>query len=384
MTPFKCVAGCLPTLTPSDASEHYCMDKLKVGIVGLGWPGERHAEGIHGGNLGELYAACDLDEKRRAAFQTKYSPARVFANYDQMLADPDLQAVVISLPNSLHFPATLKALTAGKHVLCEKPPTLNAEQMRQVRNEADKRGLIYFFGRQMRFSGAIQTARKAVAERRLGEIYFAKTMWVRSRGTPGGIDGWFTDRSRAGGGAVIDLGVHAIDAAWYLMGTPKPRTVSAQTYQKFPQFVKGPVFDVEDSADGMIRFENGSSLLFEVSWSANLPDDIPVGKWGTRELFSTVVYGPKGTIRIVDVLQLHPSEKIPALTLFQDQDGKLETIDLPFKPVPHEFVPQMENFLKAIKGIEPPINSSIQAVKLMEMLDAIYESSLTGREVVLS
>jgi predicted dehydrogenase len=236
----------------------------------------------------------------------------------------------------------------------------------------------------MRFSGSIQAARKAVAERRLGEIYFAKTMWVRARGTPGGIDGWFTDRSRAGGGVVIDLGVHAIDAAWYLMGTPKPRTVSAQTYQKFPQLVKAPVFDVEDSADGMIRFENGSSLLFEVSWAANLPDDIPLGKWGTQELFSTVVYGPKGTIRIVDVLQLHPTEKIPALTLFEDRDGQLETVELPFEPVPHEFVPQMQNFIKAIKGVEPPINSAVQAVQLMEMLDAIYESSLKGHEVVLT
>ena len=360
------------------------MDKINVGLVGLGWPGQRHAEGIQGSDLGELYAACDLNEARRAAFAAKYAPKRLFADYDEMLADQSLQAVVISLPNSLHFPATLKALHAGKHVLCEKPPTLNAEQMRQVRNEADSRGLIYFFGRQMRFSGSVQAARRAVAERRLGEIYFAKTMWVRARGTPGGIDGWFTDRSRAGGGVVIDLGVHAIDAAWYLMGTPKPRTVSAQTYQKFPQLVKAPVFDVEDSADGMIRFENGSSLLFEVSWAANLPDDIPMGKWGTRELFTTVLHGPKGTIRIVDVLQLHPTEKIPALTLFEDRGGKLETVELPFEPVRHEFVPQMQNFLRAITGTEPPINSAVQAVKLMEILDAIYESSLKGHEIVLS
>jgi predicted dehydrogenase len=360
------------------------MEKVNVGLVGLGWPGQRHAEGVQGSDLGQLYAACDLNATRREAFAGKYAPKRLFADYDEMLADPALQAVVISLPNSLHFPATLKALQAGKHVLCEKPPTLNAEQMRQLRNEADSRGLIYFFGRQMRFSGSVQAARRAVAERRLGEIYFAKTMWVRARGTPGGIDGWFTDRSRAGGGVVIDLGVHAIDAAWYLMGTPKPRTVSAQTYQKFPQLVKAPVFDVEDSADGMIRFENGSSLLFEVSWAANLPDDIPMGRWDSRELFSTVVYGPRGTIRIVDVHQLHPTEKIPPLTLFEDRHGKLETVDLPFEPVPHQFVPQMQNFLRAINGVEPPINSAVQAVKLMEILDAIYESSLKGHEVVLS
>jgi predicted dehydrogenase len=359
------------------------MEKHDVGIVGLGWPGERHAEGIQGSGLGRLYAACDLNEERRKRFALKYSPEKVFSSYEEMLADPELDAVVVSLPNALHFPGTLKALQAGKHVLCEKPPTLNAEQMRQLHAEAEQRGLIYFFGRQMRFSGSVQAARRAVAERRLGEIYFAKTAWVRSRGTPGGIDGWFTDRSRSGGGALIDLGVHAIDAAWYLMGNPKPRTVSAQTYQKFPQLVKAPVFDVEDSAYGMIRFENGASVLFEISWAANLTDDIPLGKKNGRELFTTTLYGPKGSIRIVDTLQLHPSVKMPPLSMFEDQDGRLVDCGLPFQPVADEFVSQMQNFLRAIRGEEAAINSSVQAVQLMEMLDAIYQSSLTGREVSL-
>jgi predicted dehydrogenase len=359
------------------------MDKHNIGIVGLGWPGQRHAEGVQGCGLGYLYAACDLNEERRRRFAATYSPEKVFGNYDEMLSDSGLEAVVVSLPNSLHFPATLKALEAGKHVLCEKPPTLNAEQMRHLNAEAENRGLIYFFGRQMRFSGAVQAARRAVAERRLGEIYFAKTMWVRARGTPGGIDGWFTDRARAGGGALIDLGVHALDSAWYLMGNPKPRTVSAQTYQKFPQLVKAPVFDVEDSACGMIRFENGASVLFEVSWAANLTDDIPLGKKETRELFSTTVFGPKASIRIVDTLQLHPSVKIPPLALFEDRNGTLVDSEISFEPVPHEFVPQMRNFIRAIRGEEAAINSSIQAVQLMEMLDAIYQSSLTGREIKL-
>src|SRR5260370_38827236 len=107
--------------------------------------------------------------------------------------------------------------------------------MHGLHAEAAKRGLIYFFGRQMRFSGPNQAARKVVGERRLGEIYFAKTMWVRSRGTPGGIDGWFTDRSRSGGGSLIGLGIHPIAAACYLIGNPNPRSVLPHTYQKFPQ-----------------------------------------------------------------------------------------------------------------------------------------------------
>jgi predicted dehydrogenase len=360
------------------------MDRVNIGLVGLGWPGERHAEGVRGSEIGHLYAACDLNEERRNKFNAAYQPEKIFGNYEEMLADPQLEAVVISLPNALHFPATLKALEAGKHVLCEKPPTLNAQQMHQIYNEADRRGLTYFFGRQMRFSGAMQAARQAVLERRLGEIYFVETKWVRSRGTPGGIDGWFTDRARAGGGALIDLGVHAIDAAWYLMGTPRVRSVSAQIYQKFPQLATSPVFDVEDSAYGMIRFESGATLLFEVTWAANLTDEIPRSKWGEgRELFQTVIYGPRASIRVVDVFQLHRTEKMPALSLFEDKDGKLVDSELPFDEVPHVFIPQMKNFLLAIRGEEPPINSALQAVQLMEILDAIYHSSQTGHEVVL-
>jgi predicted dehydrogenase len=139
------------------------MEPCAVGIVGLGWPGERHAEGLHASKLGRLYAACDLNLDRRTKFTAEFSPEKVFGNYDEMLGDSRLDAVVVSLPNSLHFPATLKALQAGKHVLCEKPPTLNAEQMRQLHWEAERRGLIYFFGRQMRFSGAVQAARKSIS-----------------------------------------------------------------------------------------------------------------------------------------------------------------------------------------------------------------------------
>ncbi|MBV9671736.1 MAG: Gfo/Idh/MocA family oxidoreductase [Verrucomicrobia bacterium] len=360
------------------------MDSFNVGIVGLGWPGQMHAQGIQMSGIGKLYAACDLNEARLEAFATKYSPEKTFSDYDQMLADPKLQAVVVALPNSLHFPASRKALAAAKHVLCEKPPTMNADQMRQIHLEAQTRGLIYTFGRQKRFSGAMQAARRAIAERRLGEIYYIKTSWVRARGTPGGLDGWFTDGSRAGGGALIDIGVHAIDSAWYLMGNPKPRTVSAQTYRKFPQLVKAHVFDVEDSAYGMIRFENGATILFEVAWAANLPDDIPMGRsWYCRELFRTDLYGPQGSIRLIDTTQLAPSEQRPALSFFENNEGALVDSKLEYVEVPHEFVPQMRNFLRAAAGLEAPINSSLQALQLMEMLDAVYQSSLAGREIVL-
>jgi predicted dehydrogenase len=360
-----------------------------VGIVGLGWPGERHAEAINASSLGTVYAACDLNPERLATFAKTFGPRRQFTSYDEMLLDPDLHAVVISLPNSLHYPCTLKALQAGKHVLCEKPPTMNAAQMRTLHEEAQKRGLIYYFGRQMRFSPAMQTAKSIVAERRLGEIYFAETMWVRSRGTPAGIDGWFTERSKAGGGVVIDLGIHAIDAAWYLMGTPQPRAVSAQTYQKFPQLVKNKTFDVEDNAYGMIRFENGATLLFKTSWAANLTRDIPVFAKRGRSLLSTTTYGPKGSLRVTDAFNMDAKICPSALEFYEDEEGKLVQRTVEIQDLrgdllrEYEFAEQDRNFLLSLRGDEPAVNSSSQAVQLMNILDAIYRSSQLGREVVI-
>lgn len=350
------------------------MRKLKIGVVGLGWPGQRHAEGVLASKTGELYACADSNAERREAFVKAYAPKKAFSSQEEMLADPSLDAVVTCLPNALHFPSTLAAIEAGKHVFCEKPPTLNAAEMRVLQEEAAKRKLIYFFGRQARFSGAVLAARKLIAEGRLGAIYFGKTVFIRSRGIPFGVGGWFTDKARAGGGALIDLGVHALDSAWFLMGAPRPVAVTAAVFQNFKHHVQLPVFDVEDSAYGTIRFENGALVQFEVSWAANLTDDIPPHEYYGRELVNTTLYGPKATIR------LNP------LALFEDQNGQLVKVEVaPPAGFPDErFALQMQNFLDAIAGVAEPVNTAQQAVYLMEMLDAIYLSSTTGREVPLA
>src|SRR5262249_23939256 len=155
-----------------------------------------------------------------------------------------------------HFPASLAALEAGKHVLCEKPPTLNAAEMKVLREEAGRRDLTYYFSRQFRFTGETRAARKAIEGGMLGKIYHAKATFVRSRGIPVGIGSWFTEKRRSGGGALIDIGIHALDAVWYLMGTPRPVSVSARVFRNFAHLVKVPVFDVEDAAYAFVRFEN--------------------------------------------------------------------------------------------------------------------------------
>jgi predicted dehydrogenase len=218
----------------------------------------------------------------------------------------------------------------------------------------------------------MRAAKELIAAGRLGNIYHAHATWVRSRGIPQGVGGWFTEKKRSGGGALIDIGVHALDSAWYLMGTPRPVSVSAQVYRNFEHLVQDPVFDVEDAAYAFIRFENGAVVHLETSWAGNLPDDIPMGQYFGRELNNSTVYGTKGTIRL------------KPLSFFEDQGGALTTVPVELPDEVDSFELQLRNFLDGIAGRAAPVNSAEQAVQLMEMLDAIYASSLLRREVPIA
>jgi predicted dehydrogenase len=175
-------------------------EKLKLGIIGAGWPGQMHAQALRASGVADLYACADPDDARRLAFEKEYAPEKSYRDYHELLQDRRVDAVIICLPNFLHFPASLAALEAGKHVLCEKPPTMNAAEMKVLREEATKRNLVYFFSRQFRFTPAMRLAKALVEEGRLGKIYHAKATFVRSRGIPVGVGNWFTEKKRSGGG----------------------------------------------------------------------------------------------------------------------------------------------------------------------------------------
>ena len=346
---------------------------LNIGIIGTGWPGQMHAQAVAAVDGAKLYAAADVDEERRNAFTKEYRPEKSYGEYHDLLNDPKIDAAIICLPNFLHFPASLAAIEAGKHVLCEKPPTLNGAEMKVLREEASKRQLVYYFSRQFRFTAEMRAAKALVEEGRLGKIYHAKATFVRSRGIPVGIGHWFTEKKRSGGGALIDIGVHALDAVWYLMGTPRPVSISAQVFRNFEHIVNVPVFDVEDAAYAFIRFEDGAVVQLETSWAGNLTDDIPPRKYFGRESNNSVLYGTKASIRL------------KPFTLFEDQSGELVTVPLQAKQdEANGFELQLRNFTASIRGDSIPVNNADQAVALMTMIDGIYASSQLGREVPIS
>ena len=343
------------------------MSQIRVGIIGGGWPGQTHAKGYLAAGGYKVAAIADLIPSRREKFLTEHAGAKQYADANDLLADKDIDAVSVCLPNFLHAPITVAALKAGKHVMCEKPPAINVKEAKQIERAAAKAGKIVMFSVQRRFGGAEQAAKQAIDKGYAGDAYHARGTWMRTRGIPMGT-GWFIDKSRAGGGALIDIGVHLLDLSWYLLGQPRPISAYGITHTRFAHTLEeGKKIDVDDAAFAMIRFEGGKSLELAASWAINQSPQ----QQGTicriyAEKAAIEVYTPEGAI------------------LYRNFDAKGDAKPHPLKPpkvVSHAAL--MRHFRDCILGKDKPIIGPHEGVQLMQMLEAIYLSSSSGKSVAI-
>lgn len=345
--------------------------KLHVGVAGCRWVGRCHAEGFSRRKDVELTALADQDADIRNDVGNTLGFKQTFEDYKQMIRGADLDAVVVALPTFMHFEACMTALRAGCHVLCEKPPTSTLAEMTGIAGEAEKRGLVYMFGRQPRFSPNVQAARRLVARSVLGDVYHAEASWVRARWRGLAGRSWRLDR-KLGGGVLLDLGVHAIDEAWFCMGCPKPVEISAGMHTAFRRFAGHRAsYTADDAAAGFVRFANGATLSFEVTFALNTPGPDGLDQYTnkTPEWGSTRLYGTKAGLDV----------KRGLLTT-----GGLDGVSV--RPITAKgstpvFEAQAREFVRAIQTGRPPLNSADQAVLLMRMLDAARRSGDTGRSV---
>ena len=340
-------------------------EQLRVGIIGGGWPGGQHIKGYQGAGGYKIVAIADLIPSRREKMLAEVPQAKQYANAEELLADKDIDAVSNCLPNFLHAPITIAALKAGKHVICEKPPAMNAGEAKKIEAAAAKANKIVMYAVQRRFGGAEQSAKQAIDKGYAGEVYHARSSWMRTRGIPIGT-GWFIDKSKAGGGALIDIGVHLLDLAWYLLGQPKPLSAFGITHSRFAHTLgEDKKIDVDDAAFAMIKFEGGKSLEVAASWAINQAPQ----QQGTI----CRVYGEKAAIEVYT-----PDGAV----LYRSFDPKGDAKAHPLKPpkvVSHPAL--MRHFRECILGKAKPIIGAREGVQLMQMLDAIYKSSETGKSV---
>jgi len=343
------------------------MDKLRIGIIGAGNIAQNaHLPVYAARDDVELVAIADLNLERAKDAAEKFGIARAYGSAEALFEAEQLDAVDICVWNRSHAPCAIEAAKRGIHVLCEKPMAWNLEQALEMKKAAEESGILFMMALPNRFKPEYQLARRLVDEGRLGEIYYAKTAMIRRRGTP---LGWFTDTEKSGGGPVIDIGVHAIDRAWFLMGCPKPVRVSAMTSARIGDYKTQGVdrwvaldsevtaFDTEDSAAGVIHFENGACLLFEVSWALNAPNQDYTQVCGDRA-----------------GLTMNP------LTLYGEEAGHLSDSVLTTLPA-DPFQVEIDHFIHCIRSGEAPAAPLEHGVTMQRMLEGIYRSARLGREV---
>ncbi len=341
--------------------------RLRVGVIGLGI-GRMHIEGWRQHPDAEVVAIADVDAARLVAVGDKFGIAQRHTSAQALLAAGGLDAVSICAPNHLHRPLTLAAFDAGLHVLCEKPMAMNADEGRQMLAAAQSAGKRLMINFSYRFSAASRALKSQVDAGVFGDFYFCRTVWHRRRGMPG-FGGWFGTKALSGGGPLIDLGVHRLDLALWLMGYPRPTWVLGSTHDPIARAIAtraGKAFDVEDLAAALIRFDNGATLVLEASWAANIQE---------AELMETRLLGTRAGL-----LQKNLNEGYSFdAHIFSEHDGvQLDThLRAPSAPAPSA----MHDFAEAILTDRPHPAPGEEGLVVMEILDAVYASARLGEPV---
>jgi predicted dehydrogenase len=356
------------------------INPLRVGIIGLGFGGETALKCYRQLPDVEVVALAGLEEDRLAYLSETYHVPNIHRYYEELLARADIDAVSVAVPNYLHEPVVTAALERGLHVLCEKPLARTSEEAERMVQAATRANRVLKVVFNHRRRGDIEILKRYIDEGKLGNIYYAKAHWMRRRGIPG-VGTWFVSKEMAGGGPLIDLGVHALDMALHLLGEPEVVTVSAMTYDLLgsngrgfnvnsKKTGSGNTFEVEDLATAFLRLANGATLLLESSWAthSNVGDDFGIVLYGTEGGAEIKVkkYGWEDTLRIYTDIAGVPAEINPQI---YRGEGHMAVI---------------REFVAAIKEGHWSQHNGTEGLRRTRIIDACYASARQGREVVLN
>lgn len=357
---------------------------MKIGIIGAGGMVQYHAEGFKSAGA-DIVAIADVRLEAAQAIAKQYGIKNAFSDVAEMLKMDGLDAVSVIVPNKFHAPLSIQALEAGKHVFCEKPPALNVAEVEAMIAAAKANGkrLMFNFNNRARPDAMAMSA--YIKDGTVGHINSAQAKWIRRTGIPG-FGGWFTTRELSGGGPLIDL-LHMVDLALHFMGYPEPEHVLAQTFSDFigDKNFKGPwgipdvaggTTDVESACHGMVRFTSGQVLSFQVSWAEMVK----------REEVSVVFQGQGagGMVQRLFGIDGLDDTSTDKAELYVQENGHSVNREIISEVDPTMGrVRSAANFVKALEGREDPLNSMEEALKLMKIIEAAYESAQTGKPVSL-
>jgi|SRR5699024_2955747 len=354
--------------------------KLKVGIVGCGGIANgKHLPSLSKLESVELVAFCDVIKERATEACDTYGVegAQVYEDYTKLLEDESIDVVHVLTPNISHSEISIAAMEAGKHVMCEKPMAKTSEEAKKMIDTAKKTGKKLTIGYDNRFRPDSQHMNKVARNGDLGEIYFAKAHAIRRRAVP--TWGVFLDGEKQGGGPLIDIGTHALDLALWMMDNYEPKSVVGNVYHKLGKKENaanawGPwdpeKFNVEDSAFGFITMKNGATIILESSWALNTLD-VDEAKCSLS--------GTEGGADMKGGLRFNGEEHGKMFT----KNIELGAGGVAFYDGESESHPEVEarQWINSILNDTEPTVKPEQAYVVTQILEAIYESSRTGKTI---
>ena len=340
---------------------------VRLGIVGLRNIGMKHLKGALPLDGVSITALADTDDQRLAEARKLAPDAQTFTDASELLASDAADAVVLAVPNHLHAPMTVEALDAGKHVLVEKPMAMNTGEARRMIDARDRSGQTLLVGMNQRFAPLHAAARRAVSECVLGEVTHGLTCWVTNRPFAGLWErgDWFLSGKTSGGGPLIDLGIHRLDLAMYLLDFPAVESVTGFCTDGIGRRIaseRGLSYELEDYAQGLIRFDSGMALTLEAGYFQNVP--------AHRQ--ETILSGADASL-VLEVgndddtgIWAYEGDQVVHRMLEPDTSG-------PASPVEH--------FCRVLRGEDEPGPTAEQGLAGLTIVEAIYESARTGRAV---
>lgn len=324
---------------------------MKIGIIGAGKISELHIEAYRKNNA-EILAICDLNQQRLESVADKYDIPNIYDDYMALLQNKEITAVSICTSNIMHEPITIAALNAGKHVLCEKPMALSLQGAKSMAKAAKEHNRHLMVGFVRRFGEDVSYTKQHIMKE-LGDIYYAKASYLRRFGVP---SGWFVNPELSGGGAMIDLGIHLLDMVCYLCEDFEVESVCAVAFKKKYQ----SQFTAEELLSAQIRFKNGRILALDTSYCGHGENKNSVELYGTDS-------GVKIESEVTRYMHDHMKSEVRHIS-FDFEKG---------------FEEEIRRFIQVVRGETDVYPTADQGVKIMEIIQAIYESARLGREVIL-
>lgn len=341
------------------------MEKVRVGVIGSGFIGHIHVDGLKRVPEAEIVAVASRTPGKARRFADERGIPYAYEDYRQLLARDDIQAVTVGVPNYLHEEVVIAAAEAGKHIMCEKPFTMTMRAARNMLAAVRNAGVKLVYGEMLCFAPKYVRAKRLVEEGALGKVFLVK----QSEEHDGPHSPWFWDVNLSGGGVLLDMGCHSIEFARWILGRPQVRSVSAT----LGTFVHRDRTKGEDHAVCIIEFENDAIAIAENSWAKT-------GGIDDR----CEIYGSKGNTRadLIHGNALITHSKVGYGYAVEKADT---TVGWTFTGFEEEwnygFPQEMQHFINVIKGREEPVERGEDGLEVLKIIHAAYQSAGEGRKI---